>query len=115
VGEKVMMIADPSLIDVTVYLPPEDAVELEPGGRVEMLLHVNPLSSMTAEIERASYEAVIGPDGTLAYVIRARLLPDQGLPRIGLRGTAKVYAGRVSLGYYLLRKPLAFVRRSLGV
>jgi hypothetical protein len=115
VGEKVMMIADPSLIDVTVYLPPDDAVELEPGGRVELLLHVNPLSSMSAEIDRASYEAVVGPDGTLAYVIRAHLLPGQGLPRIGLRGTAKVYAGKVSLGYYLLRKPLAFVRRSLGI
>jgi multidrug resistance efflux pump len=115
VGEKVMMIADPSLIDVTVYLPPDDAVELEPGGRVELLLHVNPLSSMSAEIDRASYEAVVGPDGTLAYVIRAHLLPGQGLPRIGLRGTAKVYAEQVSLGYYLLRKPIAFVRRSLGI
>jgi hypothetical protein len=115
VGEKVMMIADPSLIDITVYLPPDDAVELEPGGRVELLLHVNPLSSMSAEIDRASYEAVVGPDGTLAYVVRAHLLPGQGLPRIGLRGTAKVYAEQVSLGYYLLRKPIAFVRRSLGI
>lgn len=115
VGERVMMIADPSLIDVTVYLPPDDAVELEPGGKVELLLHVNPLSPFDAEIERASYEATPGPDGALAYLVRARLLPGQGLPRIGLRGTAKVYAGRVSLGYYLLRKPLAFVRRSLGV
>jgi len=115
VGERVMLIADPSLIDVTVYLPPEDAVELEPGAKVEVLLHVNPLSPLDAKIERASYEAVQAPDGSLAYVIRAALLPGQGLPRIGLRGTAKVYAGRVSLGYYLLRKPLAFIRRSLGV
>ena len=115
VGERVMMIADPSLIDVTVYLPPDDAVELEPGGRVELLLHVDPLSPLDAEIERASYEATPGPDGALAYLVRARLLPGQGLPRIGLRGTAKVYGGKVSLGYYLLRKPLAFIRRSLGV
>ena len=115
VGERVMMIADPSLIDVTVYLPPDDAVELEPGGRVELLLHVDPLSPLDARIERASYEATPGPDGALAYLVRARLLPGQGLPRIGLRGTAKVYGGRVSLGYYLLRKPLAFVRRSLGI
>lgn len=115
VGERVMMIADPSLIDVTVYLPPDDAVELEPGGRVELLLHVDPLSPLDAEIERASYEATPGPDGALAYLVRARLLPGQGLPRIGLRGTAKVYGERVSLGYYLLRKPLAFIRRSLGV
>ena len=115
VGERVMLIADPSLIDVTIYMPPDDAVELEPGGRVELLLHVNPLSPLDAQIERASYEATPAPDGTLAYLVRARLLPGQGLPRIGLRGTAKVYAERVSLGYYLLRKPLAFVRRSLGI
>jgi hypothetical protein len=76
---------------------------------------VNPLSPFDAEIERASYEATPAPDGTLAYLVRARLLPGQGLPRIGLRGTAKVYAERVSLGYYLLRKPLAFVRRSLRI
>jgi hypothetical protein len=32
-----------------------------------------------------------------------------------MRGTAKIYAGHVSLAYYLFRKPLAFLRRSLGV
>jgi hypothetical protein len=115
VGERVMMIADPSLIDVTIYLPPDDAVELEAGAKVDLLLHVNPLSPLDAQIERASYEATPSPDGALAYVVRARLVPGQGLPRIGLRGTAKIYAGRVSLGYYLLRKPLAFARRSLGI
>jgi multidrug resistance efflux pump len=115
VGERVMLIADPSLIDVTVYLPPDDAIELEPGAKVELLLHVDPLSPLDAQIERASYEATPASDGSLAYVIRAQLLPGQRLPRIGLRGTAKIYAGRVSLGYYLLRKPLAFARRSLGI
>jgi multidrug resistance efflux pump len=115
VGERVMLIADPSLIDITVYMPPEDAVELEPGARVEMLLHVDPLSPISARIERASYEATQTPEGTLAYIVRAQIEAGHGLPRIGLRGTAKVYGGKVSLGYYLLRKPLAFVRRSLGV
>lgn len=115
VGERVMLIADPSIIDITIYMPPEDAIELEAGAPVELLLHVDPLSPLRAEIDRASYEATQTPDGTLAYIVRARLHPGQGLPRIGLRGTAKVYGGKVSLGYYLLRKPLAFVRRSLGV
>ena len=32
VGERIMTIADPSLIDVTIYVPPEDAVELERGS-----------------------------------------------------------------------------------
>ena len=115
VGERVMLIADPSLIDITIFLPPEDAVELEAGAPVELLLHVDPLSPIKAQIERASYEATQTAEGGLAYIVRAQLEPGQGLPRIGLRGTAKVYGGQVSLGYYLLRKPLAFVRRSLGV
>ncbi|MGE5641336.1 MAG: efflux RND transporter periplasmic adaptor subunit [Clostridia bacterium] len=115
VGERVMMIADPSLIDVTVYLPPDDAIELEPGGEVDLLLHVDPLHTLKAKIERASYEATAQADGSLAYVIRAFLEPGQDLPRIGLRGTAKVYSGRVTLGYYLLRKPIAYLRRSLGI
>jgi len=115
VGERVMVIADPSLIGVTIYLPPEDAVELEPGARVDVLLHVDPLSPLEARIERASYEATQAPDGTLAYVIRADLQPGQRLPRIGLRGTAKIHSERVMLGYYLLRKPIAYIRRALGI
>ena len=115
VGERVMMIADPSLVDVTIFLPPDDAVELAAGAEVDLLLHVDPLSPLKARIERSSYEATAQADGTLAYVIRAELLPGQGLPRIGLRGTAKVYGGEVALGYYLLRKPIGFLRRTLGV
>ena len=115
VGERIMVVADPSLIDVTVYLPSDDAVELEAGARVVVFLHVDPLSSIEAKITRSSYEATQGPDGTLSYVVRAELLPGHSFPRIGLRGTAKIYAGQVSLAYYLFRKPLAFVRRSIGV
>jgi multidrug resistance efflux pump len=115
VGERVMIVADPSLIDVTIYVPPDDAVELEQGAEVTLLLHVDPLTPLEARIERASYEATLAPDGTLAYVVHAKLREDQGLPRIGLRGTAKIYAEHVTLGYYLLRKPLAFLRRTLGI
>lgn len=115
VGEKILVIADPSLIDVTIYLAPDDAVELEPGAEVDVLLHVDPLSPLKATIERASYDALPTPEGTLAYVVRARLDKPDMLPRIGLRGTAKIHAGRVSLAYYLMRKPIAFLRRTLGV
>jgi hypothetical protein len=89
-------------------------VDLEPGAPVDLLLHVDPLSPLEAKIERASYEATPAADGTLAYIVHAQLAPG-ALPRIGLRGTAKIYAGRVTLGYYLMRKPLAYVRRTLGV
>ncbi|MEO8144191.1 MAG: HlyD family efflux transporter periplasmic adaptor subunit [Betaproteobacteria bacterium] len=114
VGQRVMVIADPSLVDVTAYLAPEDAVELESGSEVTMYLHVSPLAPLSATISRSSYEALPGPDGKLAYLVRAELASGQELPRIGLRGTAKISAGRVSLAFYLFRKPLAFLRRAAG-
>lgn len=115
VGERVMLIADPSLVDTTIYLPPDDAIELEQGAPVTLLLHVDPLTPLDATIERASYDAVPAPDGTLAYVVHAQFTRANPLPRIGMRGTAKIYGPRVALGYYLLRKPLAFIRRTVGI
>lgn len=114
-GERIMTLADPSLIRVTIYVPPEDAVRLEPGAEVSVFLNVNPLESLPARIVGSSYEALPQTDGSLAFVVQADLLPGHGFPRIGLRGTAKLHSEQVSLGYYLFRKPIAYLRRHLGV
>ena len=113
-GERIMVVADPSMVEVTVYVPPEDAVQLELGSEVSMFLNVDPLSPLKAKIVQTSYETITMPDNSLAYGVKAQLAPG-ALPRIGLRGTAKVYAEEVSLGYYLLRKPILFMRKSLGL
>jgi len=114
-GERIMVVADPSLVSVTVYLPPEDAVELSVGAEVDVYLNNNPLASRRAKIVQTSYEASAQPDNTLAYVIKAALEPsDEPMPRIGQRGTAKVQGDRVSVGTFLLRKPLLFIRKSFG-
>lgn len=114
-GERIMTIADPSLVEVTLYVSPEDAVQLEAGAEVTVILNVDPLNPLKAAIVQTSYETITMPDSTLAYVVKAELAPDSGIPRIGLRGSAKVYAEEVSLGYYLLRKPILFLRKNLGV
>jgi multidrug resistance efflux pump len=114
-GEKIMVVADPSLVGVTVYLPPDDAVELEVGGEVTVYLNIAPLSPLHAKIVQSSYEAMVQPDNSIAYIIKASLEPGSGLPRIGNKGTAKVYGKSVSLGYYLFRKPILFLRRSFGI
>jgi multidrug resistance efflux pump len=113
-GERIMVIADPSLVEVTVYVPPEDAIQLELGSEVSVFLNIDPLFPLKAKIVQTSYETITMPDNSLAYVVKAQLA-DGALPRIGLRGTAKVYAEKVSLGYYLMRKPILFVRKSFGI
>jgi hypothetical protein len=37
------------------------------------------------------------------------------VPRLGLRGSAKIDGQMVPLGYFLLRRPLAVARQWLGV
>ena len=71
VGERIMVIADPSLIDVTVYLPSDDAVELEAGARVVVFLHVDPLSSIDATITPLELRGHAGA-GRHALLRRAR-------------------------------------------
>lgn len=110
-----MTIADPSLVQATVYLSPEDAVQLEIGAEVSVILNVDPLNPLKARIVQTSYETVTLPDNSLAYVIKAELDAGSALPRIGHRGTAKVYAEKVSLGYYLMRNPLLLVRKTFGI
>ncbi len=113
-GERIMVIADPSMVEATVYVPPEDAIQLELGAEVQVFLNVDPLFPLKAKIVQTSYETITMPDNSLAYVVKAQLARGS-LPRIGQRGTAKVYAEEVSLGYYLMRKPILFLRKSLGI
>jgi hypothetical protein len=46
----------------------------------------------------------------MAYRLKAEFDETDPRIRVGLKGTAKVYAGRASLIYYLLRRPLATAR-----
>ncbi|MNJ03472.1 hypothetical protein D3C73_1637900 [compost metagenome] len=66
-----------------------------------------------AQLERAAYEAQTTAAGQLAYRLDATFV--EASPRIGLRGTAKLYGERAPLAYYLLRRPLAALRQGLGL
>ena len=111
---SIMTIADPSLIKVTVFVPPADVVDLEPGAPGTVFLNTNPLHPLSARVIRSSYEAQPQKDGTLAYVVQAELMDGHGFPRIGVPGTAKIFADSVSLGYYLFRKLFAYLRQTVG-
>lgn len=113
-GERVMMLADEQSAGITVWLPASDAVTLEPGKRVRLFLHTTPLQPREGVIKRSSYQPVLSPEGIASYRVTAEFTAGAKRPRLGLKGTAKVYGDRVSLGYYLFRRPLAAVRQWMG-
>lgn len=111
-GERLMQIADPSQAELRIELPVGDAIALEPGAEVALFLDSDPLNRHQALLERSAYEAQSTAAGQLAYRLDARFVETP--PRIGLRGTAKLFGDRAPLAYYLLRRPLAAARQSLG-
>ena len=112
-GERIMRIADPAKVDLTVQVPVGDAIVLDEGAPVRLYLDADPLDAIEAQLVSASFHAQPDQAGVLAYRVRARFTKG-ARPRIGLRGTAQIEGERVSLAYYLFRKPLAAIRQWTG-
>lgn len=113
-GERVMQIADPAKVEVSIRLPVADAIELPKQADVTLYLTTAPQYAYSAMLTYASYKPEATPDGTVAYRVKADFAADQSLPRLGLTGTAKLYGSWVPLSYYVLRRPLAAARQWIG-
>lgn len=116
VGERIMQIADPAQVEVAIELSSSDAIVLKQGARAKVYLDSDPLHPREATVTLADYQAHVRPGNTLAFRVTAKLAPDSGpLPRLGVRGTAQLYGGRVMLGFYLFRRPVAAIRQWTGL
>jgi HlyD family secretion protein len=113
-GERIMEVADPERTEIRIDVQVSDAITLKPGARVALFLDGEPLQSVEAIVERMSYRPIMTPEHQLVFRLSAKLT--DGAPRrIGLRGTARLSGDTVALGYYLARRPLAFVRQKIGL
>ncbi len=112
-GERLLELADLAQAELRIELPVGDAIDLAPGAEVALFLDSDPLHRHEARLQRQAYEAETSAAGQLAYRLDASFAA--AAPRIGLRGTAKLYGERVPLGLFLLRRPLAALRQSVGL
>lgn len=115
VGEKIMEIADPNKIKLKIELAIADAILLEQGADVDVFLDIAPLDSLPAKISHTSYNAEITASDVLAYKLDAELREKHPDLRIGLQGTAKIYGNKVSLFFYLFRRPISTLRQLIGL
>lgn len=113
VGERIMSIADPTQVEVTVMVPIKDAIVLEPGNELRLFLDTDPMRSLPAKVQYVVYEPTISGEWP-AYKVRASLDLLQEAPRIGLRGTARIYGQGTTLFYYLFRRPITATRQWVG-
>ena len=81
---------------------------------MRLFLDTDPLNPLPAHVAHAAYEPVNTPQGGPAYRVTAALADGTALPRIGLRGTAKIYGQEVTLFYFLFRRPVTALRQWVG-
>lgn len=113
-GERIMRIATPGDVEIEAWLPIGDAIPLPERATVDLYLAASPLSALSARVRYLAHDAMPRPDGTFAFRVRATL--DQPTAqRVGAKGTVKISGARVPLIYWIVRRPLATIRQSLGI
>lgn len=113
VGERILRIAAPGDIEVEAWLPMADAIALSAGAPLQLYLNASPLEPVTAQVRYMAHDAVMRPDGQYAYRVRATLVALTS-HRVGLKGTARLEGQRVPALYWVMRRPLAWLRTTLG-
>lgn len=114
-GQRLMHIADPKDTQLQIDLPVGDAIFFERGAKVRLFLDKAPLSPLEARLFHSSFEPQMTAQGVMGYRLIARFDKGEGLPRLGLRGMAKISGEDVSLFYYIFRRPLTALRQMVGV
>lgn len=112
-GDPILQIVDPSQVEFRIELPTKEQLELTPGSDVKVWLDADPLWALSGKLLTVSYQSRETPGGVLSFPITAK--PMGAAPRIGSRGTAKVYGGWAPLIYTLLKRPISSARQYLGL
>ncbi len=112
IGDPILQVAKSDDIALRIDLPAAEQMQLEKGSSVKVWLDAQPLWAIDGKVENASYQARMTPEGILAFAVNAK--PSKEKPRIGSRGTAKLYGEWVPLSYSLLKRPIASFRQFIG-
>jgi biotin carboxyl carrier protein len=115
VGERIMLIVDTQRTRVRIRLPQTDNIDFDQDRPLKVILDSDPRGRRNATLRFVASHSQHGPDGAPYFRAEADWIEPQADLRIGLQGTAVLYGDDVSLGYWLLRRPLAAVRKLCGI
>lgn len=113
-GQRIMLLAKPDNSQLLVRVPVDNMIRPDRDVAVRAFLNVAPLTEYRADIRFASYQPAADADGLMTYKLKADFAEGVERPVIGLQGAAKVYGDYTILSYQLLRRPLGWIRKTLG-
>lgn len=116
IGDRLMQIATPGLIELRIDLPVADSIVLNPGARVRAFLDSTPMNAVLGRVTQIDYQARLSDSNVAIYRVFAVLDDGQGAPpRFGTRGTAQIDGPQGTLALFLFRRPLSALRQRLGL
>ncbi len=113
-GEKVMQLIDPNQSKLMIWLPQDDKVDFAGKTRVRVILNARALQTQYATLSYQAYHAEQSTEGYSAFRAEAEWEQAPDALQMGLKGHAVLYGEKVSLAYWLFRRPLASLRSRIG-
>lgn len=114
-GERILEIANPQEIEASIEVGLTDSIVLDNPTGITLFLDANPLRPIPAIFKSAGYQSQLARNEQLAFPVRATIENTGRRLRIGQRGTAQIRAQKVSLAYFIFRRPLAALRQKVGL
>lgn len=115
VGQQIMQIVNPDQTKLRIWLPERDNIPFDANRPLTVVLDATPQHTHAARLRFLSNHSEIRSDGTACFRAEAEWPHTPAAAKLGLRGAAVLYGEDVSLGFWLLRRPLATLRTWLGV
>ncbi len=115
IGERVLELVKSEHSKLRIWLPDDDNVDFDEERQLKVFLNAFPDSSLRADLAYVAPNVGLSPDGVPSVMAEAQWRDLDRELKIGLQGTAVLYGDRVSLAYWLLRKPWAWMNRVLGL
>lgn len=115
IGEKIMKVTAPDKTKVRIWLAESDNIPLDFSIPIKIYLNIRPDLSEEAKLTYIANESTIDEHQTASFIADAEWVEQPEWVKLGLKGSAILYGERVSLFYFLLRKPLASIRHFLKI
>jgi multidrug resistance efflux pump len=115
VGEKIMTVSNQNQTKVRIWIPERDNIEFAMDKPIDIFLNSTPSKTYEAKFLFVSPEVKVTGGELPSFEAEAEWVKPENSPKLGLKGYAVIYGEKVSLVYYLLRKPIGTIRKFIGI
>lgn len=115
IGEKILALTNPKNSKIKMWLPENDNVAIDSHKYIKIYLNISPEKSYLGTLNYIANESSLSDKGVPSFIAEAEWVEKPEDLRLGLKGTAILYGNKVSLFYYIIRKPWSHLRTLAGI